>query len=69
MLASVAAAGAPSPALLQRCAACHGASGNTASAALYPNLAGQSAAYIELQLNKSAAASGPMRRCAPARRA
>ncbi|MDM5181614.1 hypothetical protein PO883_31025 [Massilia sp. DJPM01] len=26
MLASAAAAGAPSPALLQRCAACHGAS-------------------------------------------
>lgn len=41
---------APSSALLQRCAACHGATGNTADAALYPNLAGQSAAYIELQL-------------------
>ncbi|UOD29496.1 c-type cytochrome [Massilia violaceinigra] len=41
---------APSTALLQRCAACHGATGNTAAAALYPNLAGQSAAYIELQL-------------------
>lgn len=41
---------APSKALLQRCAACHGATGNTAAAALYPNLAGQSAAYIELQL-------------------
>lgn len=42
---------APSAALLQRCAACHGATGNTTAAALYPNLAGQSAAYIELQLN------------------
>lgn len=41
---------APSGALLQRCAACHGATGNSTDAALYPNLAGQSAAYIELQL-------------------
>jgi cytochrome c553 len=32
------------------CAACHGADGNTANAKLYPNLAGQSAAYIVLQL-------------------
>lgn len=38
-------------ALLQRCAACHGANGNTTDALLYPNLAGQSAAYIELQLS------------------
>ncbi|HEX8615793.1 MAG TPA: c-type cytochrome [Telluria sp.] len=45
------AAAAPSQSLLQSCAACHGATGNTADAALYPNLAGQSAAYIELQLN------------------
>jgi cytochrome c553 len=45
MLASfaLAAHAAPSTALLQRCAACHGATGNTAAAALYPNLAGQSA--------------------------
>lgn len=42
---------APSATLMQRCAACHGATGNTTAAALYPNLAGQSAAYIELQLN------------------
>ncbi|NHZ94375.1 c-type cytochrome [Massilia sp. CCM 8734] len=48
---TIPAAAAPSAALLQRCAACHGATGNTAAAALYPNLAGQSAAYIELQLN------------------
>jgi cytochrome c553 len=32
------------------CAACHGADGNTANPKLYPNLAGQSAAYIVLQL-------------------
>lgn len=44
------ATAAPSPALLQRCTACHGVTGNTADAALYPNLAGQSAPYIELQL-------------------
>jgi cytochrome c553 len=42
---------APPAALLQRCAACHGASGNPVAAAPYPTLAGQSAAYIELQLN------------------
>jgi len=32
------------------CIACHGADGNTANATLYPNLAGQAPAYIELQL-------------------
>jgi cytochrome c553 len=32
------------------CAACHGSEGNTANPKLYPNLAGQSAAYIVLQL-------------------
>ena len=41
---------AAAPALVQRCAACHGVDGNTTSARHYPNLAGQSAAYIELQL-------------------
>ncbi|MFB9240653.1 c-type cytochrome [Massilia antarctica] len=53
MLASVAAPAvcAPPQALLQLCAACHSATGNTTSAALYPKLAGQSAAYIALQLN------------------
>jgi len=36
--------------LAQTCAACHGADGNTANAALYPNLAGQFPDYIVLQL-------------------
>ncbi|SFH61789.1 Cytochrome c553 [Collimonas sp. OK307] len=36
--------------LAQACAACHGINGNTANPALYPNLAGQAPAYLELQL-------------------
>jgi len=36
--------------LAQSCAACHGIDGNTANPALYPNLAGQAPAYLELQL-------------------
>jgi cytochrome c553 len=36
--------------LAQACAACHGIDGNTANPALYPNLAGQAPAYLELQL-------------------
>ena len=51
LLASAAMAAKPAPALLQQCAACHGVDGNTTSALLYPNLAGQAASYIALQLN------------------
>ncbi|GGC85893.1 cytochrome c [Undibacterium terreum] len=36
--------------IAQTCVACHGIDGNTASPALYPNLAGQAPAYLELQL-------------------
>ncbi|WP_394777540.1 c-type cytochrome [Undibacterium sp.] len=36
--------------LAQTCSACHGATGNSQNPALYPNLAGQSVAYLELQL-------------------
>lgn len=36
--------------LAQACAACHGINGNTTNPALYPNLAGQAPAYLELQL-------------------
>ncbi|MCE3604268.1 c-type cytochrome [Massilia sp. P8910] len=70
MLAGVAApaACAPLQALLQPCAACHGATGNTMSAALYPNLAGQSAAYIALQLNNFRSGERPRARAATVRR-
>jgi cytochrome c553 len=37
-------------ALAVACAACHGAHGNTADAARYPNLASQDSAYLVLQL-------------------
>lgn len=36
--------------LAQTCAACHGGNGNTANPALYPNLARQAPAYLQLQL-------------------
>lgn len=44
------AAAAPAPPSAQMCVACHGADGNSANPALYPNLAGQAPAYLELQL-------------------
>ena len=36
--------------LAQACAGCHGADGNSANPKLYPNLAAQAPAYLELQL-------------------
>ncbi|MFJ2990206.1 c-type cytochrome [Collimonas sp. NPDC087041] len=36
--------------LAQACAACHGVNGNTVNPTLYPNLAAQAPAYLELQL-------------------
>lgn len=50
LAAANAAHAGTAPPSAQMCIACHGADGNTANATLYPNLAGQAPAYIELQL-------------------